>query len=209
MPTVDRRKLWVCAFTDPAGGPRAGRSNYGLSRAADIVIGQDDVERVFILETFIKRIAPDQLINRIFETNEKWKPAVYGIDASGPQLEFAQMVQKEARERGVRIPLRLVSQRENKTFSIETTLQPLSSSGRLFRLSENDCRTLKDEWTSFPDGMYRDGLDALANAVKLLPAVLPEHLRRMDAARLRNYLSRTGMQKDQIEERVQQLHGDA
>jgi predicted phage terminase large subunit-like protein len=205
MPSVDRRKLWICAFTDPAAGPRAGRSNYGLSRAADVVIGQDDIERVFILDTFIKRIAPDQLINRIFETNEKWKPAVYGIDSSGPQLEFAQMVQKEARERGIKISLRLVSLHQEKTFAIETALQPLASAGRLFRPNENDCRALKDEWTSFPDGMYRDGLDALACAVRLLPTVMPEHLRQMNEAQLRAYLTRTGMPKDQIEERVSQV----
>ena len=205
MPTVDRRKLYLVAFCDPAGGPRAGRSNYGLSRAAIVVIGQDDLERVFILEAFIQRIPPDKLIDRIFDTQQKWNPAVFGIDSSGPQLEFAQMVQKEARERGIRIPLRLVAQRQEKTFSIETTIQPLSSAGRLFRPHDNECRTLKDETTSFPDGMYRDGLDALANAIKLLPSILPAHLRQMNRNQLENYLTRTGMPKDQIAERLSQL----
>ena len=139
MPTVDRRKLYLVAFCDPAGGPRAGRSNYGLSRAAIVVIGQDDLERVFILEAFIQRIPPDKLIDRIFDTQQKWNPAVFGIDSSGPQLEFAQMVQKEARERGIRIPLRLVAQRQEKTFSIETTIQPLSSAGRLSDRTRTKC----------------------------------------------------------------------
>jgi predicted phage terminase large subunit-like protein len=201
--------LWVAGFFDPSGGPRAGRTNYGLSRAAIMVIGQDDLERVFILDPFIKRIAPDQQMNRMFDMNDKWRPAVFGIDASGPQLEYAQMVQKEARERGVKIPLRFVAQRENKEFTIERIIQPLAASGRLFRPPDNECRELKDEFTSFPDGMYRDGLDALANAIKLLPSVLPAHLRQMSAERLRTYLQRTGMAKDQVEERVQQLHGDA
>lgn len=208
MPAIDRRKLWLCAFVDPAGGPRAGRSNYGLSRAAIVVIGQDDLERVFILEAFIQRIPPDKLIDRIFDTQQKWNPAVFGIDSSGPQLEFAQMVQKEARERGLRIPLRLVAQRQEKTFSIETTIQPLSSAGRLFRPDENECRQLKDETTSFPDGMYRDGLDALANAIKLLPSVLPAHLKQMNRDQLQRYLQRTGMPKDQIAERLSQLGDD-
>jgi predicted phage terminase large subunit-like protein len=205
MPTIDRRKLWICAFADPAGGPRAGRSNYGLSRAAIVVIGQDDLERVFILEAFIQRIPPDKLIDRILDTQQKWNPAVFGIDASGPQLEFAQMVQKVAREQAVKIPLRFVAQRQEKTFSIETTIQPLASSGRLFRPHENDCRALKDETTSFPDGMYRDGLDALANAIKLLPAILPAYLRQMNREQLRRYLDRTGMPKDQIAERLSQV----
>jgi predicted phage terminase large subunit-like protein len=173
-----------------------------------MVIGQDDLERVFILDNFIQRIAPDKLIDKIFDMQTKWNPAVFGIDSSGPQLEFAQMVQKEARERGIRIPLRLVAQRQEKTFSIETTIQPLSSAGRLFRPSENECRTLKDETTSFPDGMYRDGLDALANAIKLLPAILPAHLRQLSREGLRKHLERTGLPKDQIAERLSQL-GDA
>ena len=207
MPIVDRRKLWLAAFSDPAGGPRAGgRSNSGLSRAAIIVIGQDDLERVFILDVFIKRIAPDKLIDLMLAKQEQWKPAVFGIDASAGQIEFAEMVRSIARERGVRIPLRFVSQRQEKTFSIETTIQPLAASGRLFRPPDNDCRELKDEMTSFPDGMFRDGLDALANAIKLLPAILPVHMRQWDEKRLRNYLRQTGMPQDQIEERVSQLY---
>lgn len=205
MPTVDRRKLWICAFADPAGGPRAGRSNYGLSRAAIVVLGQDDLERVFILEVFIQRIPPDKLIERIFDTQQKWNCAVFGIDSSAGQLEFAQMVQHTARERGLKVPLRLVAQRQEKTFSIETTIQPLASAGRLFRPHDNECRALKDEMQSFPDGMYRDGLDALANAIKLLPAILPAHLRAMNRNQLQNYLTRTGMPKDQIAERLSQL----
>jgi predicted phage terminase large subunit-like protein len=208
MPAVDRRKLWVGAFCDPAGGPRAGRSQSGLSRAAIIVLGQDDLERVFILDVFIRRIPPDQLIDHIFATHQRWSPAVFGIDSSGPQLEFAQIVQREARERGFRVPLRFVAQRENKTFSIETSLQPLSSAGRLMFMQTGDWRALKDEFTSFPDGMYRDGLDALANAIKLLPTVLPAHLRAMSRSQLETYLTRTGMPRDQIIERLAQ-HADA
>lgn len=209
MPTVQRNKLWIAAHVDPAGGPRIGRSNYGLSRAAIVVIGQDDLERVFILEAWAQRIAPDLLIQRIFQTQAKWNPNVFGIDASGPQLMFAQTVQKEAREQAVKIPLRLVALRQEKTFAIETTLQPLASSGRLIRPPDNECRVLKDEWTSFPDGMYRDVLDALSCAVRLLPAVLPAHLRAMSEGQLRSYLARTGMPKDQIEERIAQKNQGA
>lgn len=203
MPEVDRSKLWVAAHVDPAGGPRASERRQ-TSRAAIAVVGQDDLERVFILEAWAKRIAPDLLIDRIFDTYERWRPAVFSIDASGPQLAFAQMVQKEARERGIKLPLRPIQLRQDKAFAIETTLQPVASSGRLLRPADNECRELAAEWKGFPDGMYRDLLDALACAIRLLPAVLPAHLRALSEGQLRTYLAQTGMPRDQIEERINQ-----
>lgn len=204
MPTVDRNKLWRCAWVDPAGGPRAGQSQSGLSRAAIVVIGQDDLERVFILEAWAQRVAPDRLIDRILDTQQKWNPAVFGIDSSGPQLMFSQLVQKEAHERGIRIPLRPMALKSDKTFSIETSIQPVAASGRLIRPIESECRALKEEMTSFPDGMFRDTLDALACAIRLLPSIMPEHMKKMTEGQLIDYLKRTGMPPDQIATRVAQ-----
>lgn len=204
METSDVNRLYRVSWCDPAGGPDTRRSNAGLSRSAIVTIGLDQLERIFILEAWAARIAPDQLIERVFENNAKWRPAAFGIDASGPQLMFAQLLQKEARERGVRLPLRPTALRAEKSFSIETSIQPICSSGRLFRPPENECRGLMDEWKSFPDGTYRDTLDALACAIRLLPSMLPQHLREMGREQLRRYLERSGMHNDEVEMRLRQ-----
>ena len=204
MPTVQVNKLWVAAFVDPAGGPRVGQSQSGLSRAAITVIGQDDLERVFILSSWAKRVAPDALMELMFETNTRWRPAVFGIDVTGPQGNYYFMVQKEMRERGLKVPFRESKAKLDKAFSIETTIQPLAAAGRLLRPLEAECRPLMEEWKAFPDGMYRDCLDSLACAIRLLPSVLPEHLRQMSERQLHDYLKRTGMAEDMIQTRIAQ-----
>lgn len=194
---VEVRKLWRACWVDPAGGPT--NAKHQKPRAAIVAIGQDDFERVFILDSWADRIAPDQLINRIFDTNARWKPAVFGIDASGPQVIFSQTLQREARERGIRIALRPVALHADKTFSIETTLQPIAAQGRLFRPPIARVHSLESEWNQFPDGFYRDQLDSLACCIRLLPRTLPEHLRMLGREQLRRYLEQIGTPKDQIE----------
>jgi predicted phage terminase large subunit-like protein len=197
VPTVEVRKLWRCCWVDPAGGPTAAK--HQKPRAAIVSIGQDEFERIFILDTWADRIAPDQLINRIFDTNARYRPNVFGIDASGPQVIFSQTLQREARERGLKIPLRPIALHADKTFSIETTLQPIAAQGRLFRPPIERCHSFESEWNQFPDGFYKDQLDALACAIRLLPRTLPEHLRMLGKEQLRRYLEQLGTPKDQIE----------
>jgi hypothetical protein len=204
LQTITVNKLYVCAHCDPAGGPTAGKKQSGMSRAAICVVGQDDLERVVILETFTKRIAPDQLVNRIFETQERWRPAVFGIDASGPQLTFYQLLMKEARERGVKWSPRPINIKMDKDSAIETAIQPISASGRLLRPPEKECYALMDEWNNFPGGMYKDALDALGWALRLLPTVLPAHLKMMGERQLREYLARIGYPPDMIEQKLAQ-----
>jgi len=205
MIAVQISKLYKVAWADPAGGPTsASPHKKGLSRASICVLGEDTLERIFILETWAARIPPDKLIERIFDTYRKWNVSAFGIDATGGQLMFAQLIQKEARERAIRLPLRPLSLRLEKTFSIETSVQPPCAAGRLFRPSESQCGVLKEEWRSFPTSDYLDAMDALACAIRMLPSILPEHMRRMSKEHLRAYLERSGTPKDQVELRLQQ-----
>lgn len=205
MAIIKLSSLYVVSWCDPAGGSNPlAATQFRRSRASVVTIGQDEIERIFILEAWGKRVPPDQLIDKICETQMRWHPAVFGIDATGPQLMFAQTVQKEIRDRGIRMTLRPQALRTDKTFSIETTIQPVVANGRLFRLPEAECKTLRDEWMVFPDGHYRDVLDALACAIRLLPTSLPAHLRQMERNQLKRYLERSGMTREQVQLRLEQ-----
>ena len=204
MQTLTVNKLYRVAHCDPAGGPQAGRKQSGMSRASICVVGEDDRERIVILETWAKRIAPDELINRVFETQERWHPARFGIDASGPQLSFYQLLLKEGRERGIKWTPVQISATMDKNYAIESAIQPVAAAGRLIRPPDKECYQLADEWRAFPDGMYRDALDALSWCIRLLPTVLPAHLRMMGERQLREYLARTGLPQDMIEARIAQ-----
>jgi predicted phage terminase large subunit-like protein len=206
MPTVATNKLYKTAFADPAGGTNTLLTHAGTrSRASIVVVGQDDLERIFILEAWAKRLPPDQLMAKMFETQFKWKPAIFGMDSSGPQLQFHQIVKKEARDRNIHWNLRGVAERTDKITFIETVLQPIVAQGRLLRSAvEHEVADLKNEWQSFPGGSYKDIMDALARAVWLLPSSLPAHLRLMDRMQLKRYLERTGMDSSQVELRLAQ-----
>lgn len=203
--TINVKRLYVVCFCDPSGGPTFGKKQSGLSRAAITALGCDDKERMIILESFIKRVPPDQLVDKIFEFQQRWKPAVFGIDASGPQLMWYQnLVGKEARERNVKWSPKGVNFKIDKIDTIEKAIQPIASSGRLLRPPERECYPLMEEFRQFPTGQYMDGMDSLAHAILLMPTVLPTHMRMYNDTQLRAFLMRMGFNKDQIEERIAQ-----
>src|SRR5271156_395276 len=197
MRQVEVRKLWRACWVDPAAG--LTEAKHRKPRAAIVAVGQDDLERVFILDSWADRIETDKLVDRIFDTNARYRPNAFGIDASGPQKMFSQQLRREARERNIKINLREISLHTSKDFSIETTLQPIAAQGRLFRPPITRVHSLESEWNQFPDGFYKDQLDALACAIRLLPRTLPEHLRQLGREQLRRYLEQLGTPKDQIE----------
>ena len=199
MPTVELNKLYRCAWADPAGGPQA---RTGKSRSAIVVVGQDDLERIFILEADAGRWPTDHLERRILQTQQKWHPAKFGIDATGPQVLFADVMRRKAREEGVKMNLLPTALRSDKSFSIETTLQPIVAQGRLFRPELALCKTLYEEWKHHPSADFNDTMDALACAIRLLPTALPDHIRKLSKEQFRSYLLKSGMSREKVEERV-------
>lgn len=204
MPTVEIAKLYRVSHVDPAGG--GGTAQHGVSRSAIITIGQDDMERIFILEAWIERVPTSVLEQRIFATQNKWKPAKFGFDKSATQVLFFDTLKRKALQEGVRINWFPIALHSDKLFNIETTIQPLAAAGRLFHGPERECRQLREEWFRHPDQHMNDGMDALANAIHLLPGALPEHMRMMNQAQLRGYLERIGMSREQIAAKLEQ-HG--
>ena len=143
--------------------------------------------------------APTQsAIDQVFRTYQLWHPAVFGVDATGGQILFFQQLVKEAHARQVAVPFRPVALQGEKVFQIETALQPLASSGRLFRPPESQCKELREEWVNFPGAEYRDGLDALANAIRLLPSCNIPSLRELTKDQYKRFLERSGYSQDEI-----------
>jgi hypothetical protein len=202
MPEVAINSLTRVSFVDTAGSKQTAK--YGTSRSAIITIGQDSLEYIFILDVFIERCATTVLEQKILYTQNQWKPTRFGIDVSGPQGLFYDTMRRRAREEGIRIHWEPVTAYSDKLFGIERGLEPIIRAGRLIRPAEKYCLGLREEFRRFPDPMFNDGMDALANAIRLLPSSLPEHLRQMSKERLRAYLERTGAPRELIEERMAQ-----
>lgn len=199
MNSVPVDKLYVAAWVDPSGGLSQGKRH---SRWAITVLGQDGEERIFILLSWAAHASVEYALDKIFQVQEKYKPVVFGMDASATQILFANDIRKESNIRGVPIPLKPVPLKADKTFNIETTIQPVASQGRLFRPPEGECKILMGEWQAFPGGVYRDALDSLACCLRLLPGKASALSKQISREGYRRYLERTGMSEDQIRRRL-------
>lgn len=203
MTTIPIERLYRVGWVDPATD-RRGR-NGGRSRTAIVVIGGDDLGRVFILQAYAGKDTPHHLMERIFAVNDLWRCQIFGIDATATQLMYAQMINKEARERNLNLRLKPTVLHDDKLFRIDSMLRPLATTGRLFRIAGDGGNVeLKEEWTGFPSGQYKDILDSLACAVRLLPTALPAVMREMDKRQLVRYMERSGATQEQIAFRLAQ-----
>lgn len=179
------------AFCDPAGSKRMELKRV-RARAAIIVAGQDSLSRVFVLHTWADRCTAGQLADRILKTQADFKPRVFGIEANAMQALYGEMVAREARFKGARLPLLPVKQPTNvdKDWRIRTALQPVVADGRL--LLQPHHYELRNELTTFPMSTLKDLIDALASAVSLLRKAAPPVVRRAEHASLLAYLRASG-----------------
>jgi predicted phage terminase large subunit-like protein len=176
----------LVAFCDPARGKptdvHASLKRLG-SRSAVVVCGSDALGRVFVLYAWAKRCATDVLIEHLYTIAERFRPKVFGVEASGLQSLFTDALARDAKWRGRYLPLLAVEQptTQEKDFRIRTRLQPIVGHGRLFLLDgDPGVAELKAELTTFPQNPLKDLVDALASATTLLPHRAPR--RERDAA---------------------------
>lgn len=207
-------QLYTVGFVDSAGGrvPGANRSRSAnnRSRSAIIVIAQDDLDRVFIRKAWARHCTTDELCDEIFATQAEFRPATIGIDSSANQSLFANALIREAREKGKKLPLTQVALGTDKDVRIETTLQPVASAGRLF-CDPNlaGYSDLRQEWESFPNSNFKDILDALAGAIKLLPTRHTNDEVTDEINQYRAHLRSLRLPEAEIEKRVLQAFAQA
>jgi len=193
------------AFCDPAGKSKEAVKRI-RSRAAIVVVGvEQELYRLFVLYAWAARATADQLVDKIFEVNEKWRPRTFGIEANAMQQLFAFGIQREARFKQVHIPILPVPQPTNvdKEYRIRTRLQPIVRDGRLFVGST--MHELITELRGFPTGETWDMIDALASCVTLIPSRPQREIRREEDDAVLRYLRASGAPPRVIEERSEQL----
>lgn len=187
-------------FVDPASSKKGGELKMLKARSAIVVVTHDWLGRIFVLDAWGGRCSTDQLIERMYRAEETWKLRVLGGEANGLQELFQEAVQRDARLRGKRLPLRPVHQstRVEKDWRIRTILQPIIANGRLF--VRPDMTELRTEIASFPMSPLKDMIDALASAIKLIPPRVNRKERDSELEGLLAYLRKTGAPTQYIEE---------
>ena len=201
--SVPLASLYNVAFVDSAGGRvgSQGRAKSQRSRSAIVVIGQDTLSRVFIRKAWARHCTTDELIFEIFGTQKVFMPSVFGIDAGGNQGLFADALILRARELGKKLPISKVPMETDKDFRIETTIQPLQSAGKLFAMP--DQIDLKGEYEAFPGSRFKDILDALSGAIKLLPTRATKDQAVEEIEEYRRYLESQRVSPEEIERRIE------
>lgn len=187
------------AFCDPAGGKRMALKRV-RARSAIVVVGSDAISRIFVLHTWADRCSAGDLTERILRIQADFKPRVFGVEANAMQALYGEMVAREAKHKGARLPLLPVKQPTNvdKDWRIRTALQPVIGAGRL--LIQPHHYELKTELTTFPMSTTKDLIDALASAVALLRKTPVPQARRDELQALLAYLRETGAPASYIEQ---------
>lgn len=193
------KSLTRIAFTDPSSGKQnAARLKRTSARSSIVVIGIDDLTRIFVLHAWAERCPTDKYVEKIYSTYDKFTPRIFGVEANAMQSLFGDMLAREARALAKRIPFTPVYQntRIEKNWRIRTALQPVLAEGRLFLL-ENE-HELRAELSTHPMSPTVDLVDALASAIELAPARAPAVAQNDQKQALAQYLRDSGMSPREI-----------
>lgn len=199
MPSLHKDHIvYTASFLDPAGGKESRQRL--KARSAIVTLSGDAAGRIFVRHAWAERCSTDKIFAKIYEINAKFSPNIFGIEGNAQQGLFADSVIRDAREKGIRIPLQVVvhSTAMNKEFRIRTFLQPLVMQGRFFICSQGQ-EELLDEITSFPMSSIKDLIDACASAVSMVPKQRTSASHSAEAEAHLKYLRNSGAPIQQIE----------
>ena len=211
MTSVRIADLVKYSFLDPAGSKRTAQPVKKIrANSALITIGVEKtlLQRVFVLEAWRGRDGSPQLIERVLAANDRWHPVQFGCEANAMQSLFAELIEHEAQRLKKHLPLIPVYQdtKIEKEWRIRDAVQPIVGNGRLF-IMESQVELIS-EITAFPLGQYKDMLDALASAIKMVPlrATAPQMNEEREA--LARHLRRVGTPPNQLEARLAKFDAD-
>jgi len=193
-------------FTDPASA--RGKIRKIRARQAIVVIGADDLNRIFVLYSWAGRLATSKYVDKILTMCENYQTKLFGIEANAMQSLFADLVRDKARERTKRLPIVPVHQstKVDKDFRIRSALEPVINSGRLFIQKKQT--ELESELRGFPTASTKDLVDCLASVITLVPRRLPKKQQAGEVEALARYLRQTGCPSWYIEQRIAETVGE-
>ena len=153
--------------------------------SAIVTVGVDQYSNIYILDIVRERLKPDELINEIFNTFERWHPQSIGIEEVGFQktLRYTLKKEEELRKRWLNI-VELKPDGRNKEQRIRG-LQPQYASFKVLHNRDLVYNIyLEDELLRFPRGKHDDMIDALAYSLD----IVHPPIKRVSSNRRHKYL---------------------
>lgn len=134
---------------------------------AIVTCAVDQAANLYVVDVVNKRLLPNEIVDQIFATYRKWKPAVVGIEIEGFQKVLKYDLDKERiRRREYPRIVELKSGGRRKGLRIEG-LQPLFESGKILLRPEQ--HELKTQLLRFPSPRCKDDIiDALAYMLDII-----------------------------------------
>jgi predicted phage terminase large subunit-like protein len=162
---VDLSKLDTVAFLDPA----VSQSARGCPRAL-VCVGCDRTDGTrYVLDAWIERGSPLEMIGKLFEFDRRFRPRLMGIESNGGYALIRPLLAVWEARRGRRLPVRYVRHSRPKALRIETLCAQFEGGRWLFPQNPSaGVKTLQEQFLSYPDG-FVDGPDAAAGCDELLP----------------------------------------
>ena len=162
---VNPSELDVVAFLDPAISERAT----GCPRAL-VTAGADRSSGVrYVLDAWIERGSPMEMVEQIFRVHRRFRPRLIGIETNGGYALIRPLLEMQSAARGSFVPVRYVTHSRPKEIRIESLCSQFE--GGRWRFPHNPSagvRTLQDQFLNYPHG-FVDGPDACAGCDELLP----------------------------------------
>lgn len=156
---VPRERSWqpVYAIYDPA------RTTNKLSATTGKAVCSWIGRKLVVWESNAQKWMPDEIIEDIFSTTERYNPTVVGVEENGLNEWLLQPIRTESMQRGITLPLRALQAPRGKLDFIRG-LQPYFRAGEVE--FAQDMPELRAQLLGFPNG-YIDAPNALAYMLRL------------------------------------------
>ncbi|MEM9423262.1 MAG: hypothetical protein AAF975_00560 [Spirochaetota bacterium] len=183
---------FVLSASDLGSYKTSSRHDY----KATVILGINHGTEIDVLAARLKRETPNQFIKSLYELAAIWEPQTMYWEDNGQQSIMQDLFLIEAEKRGHYLPLKPLTNNQNKESRIEGTLFPLIENCRIFFHPQDAMQKLLiEQLLDFPDGAHDDGPDALEMAVRMglrllksgrgtLPRTI---IKRQSSALLRHY----------------------
>lgn len=153
-----RGELSVFVSCDPAFS-QSNQADY----SAIAVVGVDNTNSWWVLETQHGKWRTNELIDRLFATYDRWTPDAMSLEAMSAAIGILQPMHAEMDKRNKYLPIREIKSKgvASKQGRLRSVLQPRFQQTKVFVNAKQE--ELVDELTRYPQSKHDDLLDALAD----------------------------------------------
>lgn len=149
--------VYTFAFIDPAIGQKKTSDYTGV-----VIVSIDCEGTWYLKHAHRARLKPTEIVNLVFEIQDKFKCNVVGVESVAYQEALLYMIDEESRRRGVVVPVTGIKPPTDRTKEMRILgLVPRFEWGRI--LLAQGLHDFETEYSQFPRGAHDDVIDALAN----------------------------------------------